>query len=159
MRQARLIRAFSRTFGRACADLGSWRRGAMATDTAVAATSENALISELQSRLKVPRSSQVPKAEHVALALHLAREPRRPKRPRASGRRTSSRATRARASRSSPSAWSTRSTLQPPRRQWLSWASYTFVYCLFVCSRDRSLYTVLVTIPSFHVGRSVGQPR
>ena len=47
----------------------------MATDTAVAATSENALISELQSRLKVPRSSQVPKAEHVALALHLAREP------------------------------------------------------------------------------------
>ena len=34
-----------------------------------------ALVAELQTRLKVPRSTDVPKAEHVELALRLAREP------------------------------------------------------------------------------------
>ena len=33
------------------------------------------LISELQVRLKVPRSTDVPSAEHVGLALCLARDP------------------------------------------------------------------------------------
>ena len=36
---------------------------------------DEALVAELQTRLKVPRSTDVPKAEHVALALRLARAP------------------------------------------------------------------------------------
>ena len=34
-----------------------------------------ALIAELQSRLKVPRSTDMPSADHVGLALRLARDP------------------------------------------------------------------------------------
>ena len=49
---------------------------AMATEpTAPAPTSDNALIAELRSRLKVPRSSELPKHDHVAIAVRLARDP------------------------------------------------------------------------------------
>ena len=77
-----------------------------------------ALVAELQVRLKVPRSSDVPSAEHVGLARRIRQHVIQPStRPRASGLSTSSRARRARASNSSPRAWSTMGILRRQSRR------------------------------------------
>ena len=47
-----------------------------ATSDGEATVNDAALVDELRVRLKVPRSSDLPKAEHIGLALRLAREPK-----------------------------------------------------------------------------------